>query len=322
MSKLLIASSWIKQLFLEPKQQLSPLPYGLDGDHVTRLCLMGGFVLLAFLVILIPAQLFDTRLIAGASVWSKPIKFSFSLALHFISIAVLAQLIHKDYRANKTVTAFAYAGVGAALFELVYITIQAGRGRASHFNFETATEIFMYSMMGVGALFLVAISFVVGIMILRFNTFKVESKKAFISAQGQTDQLDSKMASVIKSTPVDLSLGLRWGAVLGLVIGSLLTLIFAGYMSSNGSALVGHSTENITMPIFGWSLSKGDLRIPHFIATHIIQLLPIIGFVCDKLKLPSTSIKKIVISSTVLLVSLTVGIFILMLKGFSVMAVI
>jgi hypothetical protein len=319
MIKAIDLSSLMKKVSSQSDKNLQPLPFGLEGDNTTRLCLMGGFILLAFIVMLVPAYLFDTRLIAGASVWSKPIKFSLSLSIHFITIAVLAQLIHRDFRTNKTMTAFAYAGVAGALFELIYITIQAGRGRASHFNFETAIEAFMYSMMGVAAIFLVAISFVLGVMILRFNSYKIETKSYSHLANKAANHPHTKKAAV------DFNLGLRWGAISGLIMGSVLTLLLAGYMSSSGSALVSSTTESLlyseeTMPIFGWSLSQGDLRIPHFIATHLMQILPIIGLVCDKLKLSSANIKRVVVISAMFLVSVTTGLFILMTQGESMMS--
>ncbi|MGL4242404.1 MAG: hypothetical protein ACRCTI_14950, partial [Beijerinckiaceae bacterium] len=31
----------------------------------------------------------------------------------------------------------------------------------------------------------------------------------------------------------------------------------------------------------------GDLRVPHFFATHLAQALPVLGFIVDRLRLPA-----------------------------------
>ena len=33
----------------------------------------------------------------------------------------------------------------------------------------------------------------------------------------------------------------------------------------------------------GWSTTGGDLRAPHFFATHLIQTLPIVGWLSDRM---------------------------------------
>jgi hypothetical protein len=38
----------------------------------------------------------------------------------------------------------------------------------------------------------------------------------------------------------------------------------------------------------GWSTTGGDLRVPHFFATHLMQALPIAGIFADKV-LPSNA---------------------------------
>ena len=289
--------SWL----IEPKNTsyYSVLSNRLEHDNTTRLSMLGSLLLAAFLLVLIPAQLFDSRELGGALIWTKPIKFSLSLALHFFTLALLAQLIVRRHRVNKTLTGFMYAGVAAALFELIYISIQAGRGRKSHFNLDTGTEALMYSIMGVGALLLVAVSFVLGVMVWRFSYYRV--KKIELTAAGNDLKIE------------DNQLGLRWGAILGLSLGSCLTLIFAGYMSTSGSHLVGQAVAgSTTMPITGWSLSLGDLRISHFIATHLIQILPLIGLISDKLKLSS---KIVIIVSTIILVGFSIVSFLVALAG-------
>ncbi len=36
------------------------------------------------------------------------------------------------------------------------------------------------------------------------------------------------------------------------------------------------------LPITGWSTTGGDLRVPHFLATHLMQALPMAGWLADR----------------------------------------
>lgn len=66
---------------------------------------------------------------------------------------------------------------------------------------------------------------------------------------------------------------------LGLVIGSVLTLIIASYLSSGETGYsIESNTENVMrLPIVSWYLNGEDLRIPHFFATHMMQFFPLYG---------------------------------------------
>ena len=180
-------------------------------------------------------------------------------------------------------TLFGYLAVASMLFEIIYMSIQAGRGRRSHFNFETSFEAIMYALMGVGGVLLVTISFILGVMIWR--------------------QGNSKSATQ----------GLFFGSVIGLVSGSVLTLVIAGYMSSTMSHLVGETCNNINSAmLLGWSRTAGDLRISHFLSTHLMQILALLGWLCDRYRLPA---KSTVVICSCILISIAVATFIIALLG-------
>lgn len=262
-------------------RQYSDLPFLLPSDHITRVWFLSGLFLVGFFVILLPAYYFDSRLIDGISIWSKPIKFSISLSIHFFTLAILSQLIDKKRRAGITLTLLGYTAVISMIFEQLYISIQAGRGVKSHFNFSSELTIEIYKLMGIGAFFLVLVTFVLGIMIMRYSSNKNH--------------------------------GYRLGAILGLTFGSVLTLILAGYLSSNGSHFVGENASDANgMAVVGWSKQVGDLRVPHFLATHLMQIIPAIGFLSDKINWHA---KTVVVISTIVLCSLTIGLFLLALSG-------
>lgn len=228
-----------------------PLFRRLDDDHVTRLHLSLGLFLIASFVVFIPAMIFDQRMLDSAHVWFKPQKFNVSLALHFLTLAVLVQLVPRNIRNGAPLMIFSYLAAFALVFEYVYITIQAGRARRSHFNFETEIESLMYAAMGIGAVLLVLVALVLAIQIWR---------KGDRSRQGV------------------------WlGSIVGLSLGFFTTMVFASYMSNTGR-YVGATLEGggAIVPFFGWSREYGDLRPAHFVSLHLMQTVPFAGWLADR----------------------------------------
>jgi hypothetical protein len=68
------------------------------------------------------------------------------------------------------------------------------------------------------------------------------------------------------------------------LLGFILTLGIAGYLSSlpTGHWVSAPPTDSAGLPIVGWTRQGGDLRVAHFFATHLMQFLPLVGFLLDK----------------------------------------
>ncbi|MEO1081762.1 MAG: hypothetical protein AAFY29_19545 [Pseudomonadota bacterium] len=228
-----------------------PLATGLDDDRNTRLHLALALFLLASLVVFAPAMFLDTRVLDSAPVWIKPQKFNLSLAMHFFTLALLFQLVPRNVRTGPALTTFTYLAAGALLLEFVYITLQAGRERRSHFNYDTPFEATMYMAMGAGAVLLVAVAFVLAIQIWRHG-----------------DRTRS---------------GLWLGAILGLSLGFGTTLLFGSYLSAHGRYVGAPLTGGgAVVPLLGWSREYGDLRPAHFFALHLMQTVPLAGWLADR----------------------------------------
>lgn len=243
-----------------------PLTRGLPSPHEAVALAYRGQPLLAgaaifLLLAAIPtlaAMGLDARTLNGINVWIKPLKFEISLAVHLLSVAWL--MLFLPERQTRFVRGLAIAMTAAAFFEIAYIALQASRGEASHYNIATPISGLMYTLMGVGAVVLVATSGWIGALILR---------------QGET------------SRPIVFAAGL------GLVLGGVVGGITGAYMSSQtGHWVGGQPTDLGGLPVFGWSRTGGDLRVAHFFGLHLIQILPVVawigtGILPDRLQKPA-----------------------------------
>ena len=228
----------------------------LLSDSARNVLMLAVGIQVAFLIPSLLAYLIDERLLNGVSVWSKPIKFQTSLILTIGTIVWLLPLLDAKARSGRAIRVASHVIAVASTLEIAYIVLQAARGRASHFNNDTALESTLYSLMGVGAVSIVAGCVVIGWVIWR---------------QGRHDMGE----------------GLRFGAAWGLIIGGILTTITAGLLSSGTIAEPGHWVGGVRndadgLFLLGWSRTGGDLRVPHFFATHIIQALPLLGLMLDR----------------------------------------
>jgi hypothetical protein len=199
----------------------------------------------------------DERMIQGVSVWIKPLKFQASLTVLFLTLLWLAPIAAASARASRLFRLAAVTAGVTSIGEIVYITLQAARGRASHFNDQSAVEAVAYSVMGLGAALLVLSCLAIGVVILR------------------------------QPRP-DVGQGERLGAGWGLVIGALLTLVTAFVLASGQIDGPGHWVGGVRSDagglfLVGWSRNGGDLRVPHFFATHIMQALPLLGLALDRI---------------------------------------
>ena len=179
----------------------------------------------------------------GEDVWNKPVKFGISLALHFATFASIAGFLGNGI----VLLIVAWLSVGAAVLEVAYIAVQAGRQRRSHFNKDTRIEATIYAMLGIGALLVLSPAVAVG------------------------------MAAAL-SPPLDWPPALRLAVPGALLVGAGLTLLITLTMGRSNSRYAGPAPSTPrTMWLTGWTLNAADLRPAHFLATHIMQGVPVIA---------------------------------------------
>lgn len=214
-------------------------------------------IALALLLMSALAYWVDERMLNDISVWSKPMKFNLSFALHMVTMVWLWQLIAPAVRDRRAAQWLLPLAALSSLAELLYISLQAARGRHSHFNFDTPLEYYLYyGFMGGAAFLIVGLTFCQGLLVWRYP-------------RGP------------------LGRGLHAGAALGLTLGAVATLVTAGALASGALGAPGHwvgavRSDSAGLPLLGWSTTGGDLRVPHFFATHLTQALPLLGWLADR----------------------------------------
>ena len=216
-------------------------------------------------------QLVDPRQVVGASTWLKPAKFGISVAITAGTLAVLLRWLHPLTRGMRRAVAIA---AGLLAFELVIIAAQAARGVASHFNSTTPLDTALFGIMGA------AITVVwVAMAYLGWRAFR----QPFASPA--------------------LGWGIRLGfltMVLGSALGFLMTRPTPAQLQSLtagrptpaiGAHAVGVEDGGPGLPITRWSTEGGDLRVPHFIGMHGLQLLPLAGWLLSRRRKPGRAVR-------------------------------
>ncbi|UGT56068.1 hypothetical protein [Nocardia asteroides] len=226
------------------------------GPLLVNSALMGALVLVSMIGMVV-----DDRLLLGESVWLKPAKFGLAFALYGLTLAWILRLPHRGRRATWWLgTVFAVTGV----LDVGFIALQAARGTFSHFN--TAQEPINQIGQQVFA------SGVPGLFVANLVLAVI------ISWQKLAD----------RPTTIALKAGL-WLAVTGMALGYLMGFtgpqlvrqadgtvvgLMAGHTVHAGGASGDAARDGVgAMPITHWSTTGGDLRIPHFVGLHGIQVL-------------------------------------------------
>lgn len=189
----------------------------------------------------------DPRVLDGEALWLKPLKFQISMAV--LTGTLLLAVTASGLAASPWVRIPAIAVAVTALYELTFLDIQAARGVRSHFNVDTLFDRIGGTIMAGGAGILVLGAALIGIAIL-----------VALASKGRS-ALDE---------PVLLALGL------GLALGGWLGGYTGSAIGANGGPFVGAAAGPF-VPLMGWSLTGGDLRIAHFLGLHAMQALPLLA---------------------------------------------
>jgi hypothetical protein len=197
----------------------------------------------------------DDRVLIGAPIWLKPLKFSISFVAYAVSWAWLISL---RPTASRLLWWCGTVFVIASIIEMAIIVGQVIRGHRSHFNVATPLDATLWSIMGATIVVLWTAN-LVAVLLLAFQKI------------GDRPQLWAIRLGMVIS-------------LIGLGLGFLMTSPSAAQLDAMransevsvvGSHSVGVPEGGPGMPLTNWSTTGGDLRIPHFVGMHALQAMPL-----------------------------------------------
>lgn len=209
-----------------------------------------ALAMFALIPITLVGLVVDDRILLGSPIWLKPFKFAVSLALYSASVAWMLTFLTRGRKVGRWVgTAIA----AAATIEMVVIVGQVLRGKRSHFNFETALDGALFSIMGGTIVTLWLLHAVIaGLLVF------------------------SKIENPVTALSIRLGLVIAFA---GLGVAFLMTGPRPG-QSLTGATIGAHSVGAVdggpTMAVTAWNTTAGDLRVPHFVGMHALQFLPLL----------------------------------------------
>lgn len=199
----------------------------------------------------------DERELLGQPIWAKPLKFSLSILIYAVTFSWLIGLTRGRLRRLSW-----WAGTIAAIalvLEMVVIVGAVVVGTTSHFNVSTPLNTALWSVMAASIVVVWIASLVVAFALFR-------------APLG-----DRARALAIRAGALI--------ALLGMGLAFLMTSPTAeqlqDFQGVAGAHAVGVADGGAGIPILGWSTVGGDLRIPHFVGMHALQLLPLAAILLE-----------------------------------------
>ena len=212
----------------------------------------------ALAVVATVGLLVDDRTLTGLPIWAKPTKFALSVLIYAVTWSWLIAQLDRLRRTAWWLGTVAAVFLG---FELVIIVGQVLRGTTSHFNQTTPFDTMLWRVMGMSIVVVWLATLAVCVILFR-NTG---------ADRGRT--LAVRGGSVL--------------AVVGMALGYLMVMPTSRQIaegeSISGAHTVGLADGGPGLPLLGWSTVGGDLRIPHFVGMHALQLIPLAAIALELL---------------------------------------
>jgi hypothetical protein len=220
---------------------------------------------LMFLIGAVVGLAVDSRTVLGAPVWAKTFKFAVSVQLYGLTLAwMLGKLVSRP-----RLSRFVAGATGVILLiEMAVLIVQAVRGQPMHFNETPGIDVLLWRVMTVLIFTLYTINLIGAVAVAR---------------ERMTDPV---MSAGIKLGLLITMLGLGLGNLMPIPNATQIAALTAGqqltqFGAHNVNALVDGQTR--MLPILGWNMDGGDLRIPHFVGMHAAQILPLLALLVSRI---------------------------------------
>ena len=200
----------------------------------------------------------DPRVITGAPAWLKPAKFAVSTAIYMFTLAWVFTYLSDWPRMRKLV---GRATAGIFVLEVAIIALQAWRGTTSHFNVSTPFNATLFAVMGSAIVVQTIMSASVAVALWR-QRFE-----------------DRALGWALRIGMAITIVGASLGGMMTRPTNAQLDQMRATQQASPiiGAHTVGAPDGGPGLPGTGWSIEHGDIRVPHFIGLHALQVLPVIA---------------------------------------------
>jgi hypothetical protein len=209
------------------------------------LAIMGSFFLVLAICLGLYATI-NTVEVLGINSIIKPIKFALSTWVYAWTMAYLLFYVNNQNRVKW----YSILATIVMLYENGVITIQAFRGKLSHFNQTELLGGILYALMGIMIVWLTTATLVISIRFILQKSY-----------------------SINKTFALSIKIGLLFFVIFS---------FFGGYMSVINSHNVGGKIGEAGLPLLNWSTLFGDLRVAHFFGIHSLQIIPLLGYYTSK----------------------------------------
>ena len=234
---------------------------------------------LLMLAVAIPSAIgvfVDARVITGAPAWLKPFKFAISTAIYSLTLAWIFTWLTNSPRMRRVVgwtTAIVF------VLEVAIIDLQAWRGTTSHFNATTPLNRTLFFVMGLAIMIQTLVSVWTAVVLWkqRFDDRAFGWALRF----GMILTIAGALTGPLMTRPTNAQLS-RMRA------GEGMTIV--------GAHTVGGDDGGPGVPVTGWSREHGDVRVPHFIGLHAIQVLALFGLALRRWGRPESDRVRLVLA--------------------------
>jgi hypothetical protein len=231
---------------------------------------LSGAIMLGTLAVALIGLVIDPRVISGAPAWLKPAKFGLSIAIYSITLLWLLTFVRGHARIVGLVGWVTAVGL---VIEQSIIVAQVVRGTTSHFNDATPLDAALFNIMGSIIVVVWLMGLVTAVLLVR-----------------------QRLPDAAFAWSLRFGIGI---ALIGMAVAFLMTSAYPGQRAAareraqiglprtTGAHSVGVAAGDSGpgLPIVGWSTEGGDLRIPHFVGIHAINVLPFVAWALARTRL-------------------------------------